>query len=169
MWQLFECGSLTQKMELVEQIAAGHVLNLSLHMYGCRVIQKVLCIMFIIHHSFSFTSQDCAYAMNIFDIQALEAVDAEHQFRIISELDGYVMQCVENQNGNHVIQKCIECVPPEHTKFILSAFHGQVVRLSTHLYGCRVIQVKLFPTVFRCFSLNNLGGKNSLIIIHMSL
>ena len=40
-----------------------------------------------------------------------------------------------------VIQKCIECIPPEHIQFIISAFRGQVVTLSTHPYGCRVIQV----------------------------
>lgn len=57
------------------------------------------------------------------------------------ELDGHVMKCVRDQNGNHVIQKCIECVPTEKIGFIISAFQGQVATLSTHPYGCRVIQV----------------------------
>lgn len=57
------------------------------------------------------------------------------------ELDGHVMRCVRDQNGNHVIQKCIECVPAEKIDFIISAFKGQVATLSTHPYGCRVIQV----------------------------
>lgn len=57
------------------------------------------------------------------------------------ELDGHVMKCVLDQNGNHVIQKCIECVPTEKIGFIISAFRGQVATLSTHPYGCRVIQV----------------------------
>ena len=70
-------------------------------------------------------------------------IDSEQQIRLISELDGHVMQCVRDQNGNHVIQKCIECVPPDNIGFILSSFHGQVVVLSTHPYGCRVIQVKI--------------------------
>lgn len=51
------------------------------------------------------------------------------------------MRCVRDQNGNHVIQKCIECVPAEKIEFIISAFRGQVATLSTHPYGCRVIQV----------------------------
>lgn len=51
------------------------------------------------------------------------------------------MRCVRDQNGNHVIQKCIECVPAEKIGFIISAFKGQVAGLSTHPYGCRVIQV----------------------------
>lgn len=88
--------------------------------------------------------------------QALEVVDVDQQTQLVSELDGHVMRCVRDQNGNHVIQKCIECVPPDKIHFIISAFYNQVVTLSTHPYGCRVIQVKryswqgaiLFPWYF---------------------
>lgn len=59
----------------------------------------------------------------------------------MQELDGHVMKCVRDQNGNHVIQKCIECVPPEKIEFIISSFQGQVETLAAHPYGCRVIQV----------------------------
>lgn len=60
----------------------------------------------------------------------------------MQELDGHVMTCVHDQNGNHVIQKCIECVPAKKIGYIISAFHGHVATLATHPYGCRVIQVK---------------------------
>ncbi|XP_068339993.1 pumilio homolog 2-like [Pyrus communis] len=59
---------------------------------------------------------------------------------MVEELDGHVMRCVRDQNGNHVIQKCIECVPEEAIRFIVLTFFDQVVTLSTHPYGCRVIQ-----------------------------
>lgn len=39
-----------------------------------------------------------------------------------------------------MVQKVIECVPPKHLNFIVDAFKGQVYQLSTHPYGCRVIQ-----------------------------
>ena len=42
------------------------------------------------------------------------------------ELDGYVLKCVKDQNGNHVVQKCIECVDPSYLHFIIIAFKGQV-------------------------------------------
>ena len=45
-----------------------------------------------------------------------------------------------SQNGNHVIQKCIECIPADAIQFIVDSFIGQVCALSTHPYGCRVIQ-----------------------------
>ncbi|KAK1415544.1 hypothetical protein QVD17_31327 [Tagetes erecta] len=108
--KFFEHGNATQIKELADQLT-GHVLTLSLQMYGCRVIQK-----------------------------AIEVVELDQQTRMVTELDGHVMRCVRDQNGNHVIQKCIECVPENAIHFIISTFYDQVVTLSTHPYGCRVIQ-----------------------------
>lgn len=70
-------------LELLAGLLWGHVLALSLHMYGCRVIQK-----------------------------ALEVLHLEQQRVIVRELQGQVMRCVRDQNGNHVIQKIIERVKP---------------------------------------------------------
>ncbi|GAU17306.1 hypothetical protein TSUD_110230 [Trifolium subterraneum] len=108
--KFFEHGLATQRRELANKLY-GHVLTLSLQMYGCRVIQK-----------------------------AIEVVDLDQKIKMVQELDGNIMRCVRDQNGNHVIQKCIECVPEEAIDFIISTFFDQVVTLSTHPYGCRVIQ-----------------------------
>ncbi|KAF8397447.1 hypothetical protein HHK36_016364 [Tetracentron sinense] len=108
--KFFEHGTASQRRELANQLT-GHVLTLSLQMYGCRVIQK-----------------------------AIEVVDLDQQTKMVAELDGHVMRCVRDQNGNHVIQKCIECIPQDAIQFIISSFYDQVVILSTHPYGCRVIQ-----------------------------
>ncbi|KAI4334550.1 hypothetical protein L6164_019229 [Bauhinia variegata] len=108
--KFFEHGLTSQRRELANKLF-GHVLTLSLQMYGCRVIQK-----------------------------AIEVVDLDQKIKMVQELDGHVMRCVRDQNGNHVIQKCIECVPEDAIHFIVSTFFDQVVTLSTHPYGCRVIQ-----------------------------
>ncbi|MBA0825226.1 hypothetical protein Goarm_021828, partial [Gossypium armourianum] len=108
--KFFEHGLPAQRRELAGKLL-GHVLALSLQMYGCRVIQK-----------------------------AIEVVDLDQKIKMVQELDGSVMRCVRDQNGNHVIQKCIECVPEENIQFIVTTFFDQVVTLSTHPYGCRVIQ-----------------------------
>ncbi|XVF20013.1 hypothetical protein REPUB_Repub11eG0161400 [Reevesia pubescens] len=108
--KFFEHGLPAQRRELAGKLV-GHVLTLSLQMYGCRVIQK-----------------------------AIEVVDLDQKIKMVQELDGSVMRCVRDQNGNHVIQKCIECVPEENIQFIVTTFYDQVVTLSTHPYGCRVIQ-----------------------------
>lgn len=83
--------------QLLSQRLQGHVVEFATQMYGCRVIQK-----------------------------ALESVSADAKIRIVSELRPYVTRCVKDQNGNHVIQKCIECVSPSELDFIISAFSGQV-------------------------------------------
>ncbi|WCJ20487.1 pumilio 2 [Euphorbia peplus] len=108
--KFFEHGLPSQRRELGSKLL-GHVLTLSLQMYGCRVIQK-----------------------------AIEVVDLDQKIKMVEELDGHVMRCVRDQNGNHVIQKCIECVPEDNIQFIVTTFFDQVVTLSTHPYGCRVIQ-----------------------------
>ncbi|KAI8497426.1 Pumilio 2 [Branchiostoma belcheri] len=112
--KFFEFGTPEQKNALAQKIR-GHVLPLALQMYGCRVIQKALeCI-----------PPDLKFS---------------YQVELVKELDGHVLKCVKDQNGNHVVQKCIECVDPSELQFIIDAFRGQVFALSTHPYGCRVIQ-----------------------------
>ncbi|EJD06040.1 ARM repeat-containing protein [Fomitiporia mediterranea MF3/22] len=88
----------------------GHILALSLQMYGCRVVQK-----------------------------AIEFVLPEQQASFVKELEGHVLRCVKDANGNHVIQKLLERVSPERLGFV-QAFKGNVYELSTHPYGCRVLQ-----------------------------
>jgi len=74
---------LQEVLEALAGVIQGHVLALSLQMYGCRVIQK-----------------------------ALEVLPLEQQRLVVRELQGQVMRCVRDQNGNHVIQKSIERVKP---------------------------------------------------------
>ena len=94
--------------------------------------------------------------------------------QIVKELEGNILRCVKDQNGNHVIQKVIECLPAEQLAFIVEAFNGQVMQLSTHPYGCRVVQrvlehcieeqyrpvMEVFLKIFK-----NLRIENSFLII----
>jgi len=80
-------------------------------MYGCRVIQK-----------------------------ALEVIAPDQQSVLVKELEGHVLKCIKDQNGNHVIQKVIEQVPEIYTQFIVETFTNKVYQLAIHPYGCRVIQ-----------------------------
>lgn len=124
--KLFEYG-LPPQCETLASLLMGQSVTLSMQMYGCRVIQK-----------------------------ALEYVSKERLIALVSEFNGpQLIKCVHDQNGNHVIQKCIEIVsrvakeaPTQEESdylsnrilFILTAFKGQVQELSMHPYGCRVIQ-----------------------------
>lgn len=66
------------------------MLQLSLQLYSCRVVQK-----------------------------ALEVLPLDQKIAMVHELDGQLMRCVRDQNGNHVIQKvsvrrcsCSSCPAP---------------------------------------------------------
>jgi len=91
--KLLEFGNPKQTAMLAESMT-GHILALSLGMYGCRVVQKVR-----VPKSFmlGFLS-----SLTIFDLQAVECVSAEQQSAFVKELDGQVLRCVKDANGNHV-------------------------------------------------------------------
>ena len=111
--KFFEYGT-EEQIRKLGGILEGQILYLSLQMYGCRVIQKLL--------------------------QAFHIFPDHQKEKLIKELDGNVIKCVKDQNGNHVIQKCIEKVPSHIIQFIVDAFQGQVYHSAIHPYGCRVIQ-----------------------------
>lgn len=113
--KFFEFGTPEQKNALLSALK-GNVMNLALQMYGCRVIQK-----------------------------ALESIEVEQQMELLEELKGQVLKCIKDQNGNHVVQKVIERVDNSRLQFIIDALcppgdQTTVSNLSTHPYGCRVIQ-----------------------------
>lgn len=70
-----------------------------------------------------------------------------------NEVGRKLMQCVYDQNGNHVVQKCLQCVPPQYIKLIHASLCGKAVMLSTHPYGCRVIQVDIYTNALFVFLL----------------
>mmetsp|Transcript_5288 Transcript_5288/g.5432 ORF Transcript_5288/g.5432 Transcript_5288/m.5432 type:complete len:995 (+) Transcript_5288:122-3106(+) len=123
--KLFEYGA-PEQCETLASLISGQAVPLALQMYGCRVIQK-----------------------------ALEYVSTQRLVSLVSEFEGsQVLRCVHDQNGNHVIQKCIEVVcrvakeaPIDvseylnsRIQFIILSFQGRVRELSMHPYGCRVVQ-----------------------------
>lgn len=74
-----------------------------------------------------------------------------------AEFAGHVIEMVKDQNGNHVIQKCIESF--KDVKFILRDFEENACEMAKHKYGCRAIQ-RLFE---------NCGENDCLVIINQIL
>ncbi|XP_020082233.1 pumilio homolog 2-like [Ananas comosus] len=108
--KFFDYGNPAQIKELTSLIH-GNVLRLSFNTYGCRVVQT-----------------------------ALDVVDLEVKLKLAMELDGHVMECVNDQNGSHVVQKCVECLPHHMIQFIISCFYDKVVPMCIDQYGCHVIK-----------------------------
>jgi len=110
--KILELGTTEQRLALF-QCAKKKITELSLHTYGCRVIQKIL-------EEFKNTPQV--------------------QDEIISELKTQTLKLIEDQNGNHVIQKCFETISSDKLKFIIDVVINTINELAFHPYGCRVIQ-----------------------------
>ncbi|KAF7024579.1 hypothetical protein CFC21_036911 [Triticum aestivum] len=135
--QKLETATVEEKNMVFEEIMP-HALSLTTDVFGNYVVQK-----FFEHGS---STQRRELANKLFghvltlSIQMYGCRVIQKKTKMVTELDGHIMRCVRDQNGNHVIQKCIECIPEDSIQFIISTFYGEVVTLSTHPYGCRVIQ-----------------------------
>ncbi|EGR33570.1 pumilio-family RNA binding repeat protein, partial [Ichthyophthirius multifiliis] len=110
--KFFEKGTNEQKVQLY-QLLKGQVQDLSLHTYGCRVIQKAL--------------------EELKDYPILQEA-------IIQELNDTIMDCIQDQHGNHVIQKCFEVINCSKLQVIIREVITNIRQLAFHPYGCRVIQ-----------------------------
>lgn len=126
--KLLDFGTPQVKADIRDTLE-GEMLQLSLQMYGCRVVQK-----------------------------ALEALDEDDLPRLLREFHHNVLSCIHDQNGNHVIQKCIEVLNGrakralamgdnhrasflrEQIEFIVDDVLVNTISLSCHPYGCRVLQ-----------------------------
>lgn len=89
-------------------------LDLALSMCGCRVVQKVL-----------------------------EVVGGEDRALLVEKFHGQSLALVESPHGNHVLQKCIEVMPPLAVRFVLdelSFYQGGWAALARHRFGCRVVE-----------------------------
>lgn len=120
--RLFGESSEDQKRILAGRLA-GQVVELAMHPWGCRVLQK-----------------------------AIETVPREQQATLASELCGEaasrclliavgkVVRCSEHQFGNFTLQRCVEQMSPSDLRFFTTELKSDARRLATHEYGCRVLQ-----------------------------
>jgi peroxiredoxin family protein len=112
--KILDYSAHSPRKSLIMKQLEGNLYELSINMYGCRVIQK-----------------------------SMDIIDNDLVKLIFKEIKNYVKKCIEDQNGNHVIQKLIERLPREDNLEIIRIIKSRVYETCTHQYGCRVIQ-KIF-------------------------
>lgn len=59
---------------------------------------------------------------------------------IIAALQYRVVELIQDLNGNHVIQKCLNKLSPIDAQFIFTAVGNNCVDVGTHRHGCCVLQ-----------------------------
>ncbi|CAK9063748.1 unnamed protein product, partial [Durusdinium trenchii] len=73
---------------------------------------------------------------------AIEMADEESRWRIAAELQDHVWDAACGPHANHVLQKCILVMHPNHVQFIVDVLVRQqlVSQAARHKYACRIVQ-----------------------------
>lgn len=100
-----------QRDALLESIS-GELVSISLNMHGTRAVQKMI-----------------DYLSTQRQVQSL-----------IMALNLNVVTLIKDLNGNHVVQKCLNTLPPEDNQFIYNAVAANCIEVATHRHGCCVLQ-----------------------------
>ncbi|KKK24846.1 RNA-binding protein [Aspergillus ochraceoroseus] len=109
--KLLEYSNDEQRTALINN-AAHQLVKIALNQHGTRALQKMI--------EFISTS--------------------EQTQTVIHALRDHVVELVQDLNGNHVIQKCLNRLSAEDAQFIYDAVGGNCVVVGTHRHGCCVLQ-----------------------------
>ncbi|CAI9765363.1 unnamed protein product [Fraxinus pennsylvanica] len=90
----------------------GDLVRISLNTHGTRVVQKLI-----------------------------ETLKTRQQISlVISALEPGFLVLIKDLNGNHVVQRCLQCFTNDDSKFIFVAAAKYCVDIATHQHGCCVLQ-----------------------------
>merc|ERR550537_1130640 len=111
--ELLESGTRVEKGELLQWLMPA-TLDLAMSASGCRVVQA-----------------------------AVEVAGGEHRSLMTNYMHGHVAELLDSPHGNHVLQKCIEVLPPDTVQFVLNelcAFPDHGLSIARHRFGCRILE-----------------------------
>ncbi|KAL5559013.1 hypothetical protein UlMin_035224 [Ulmus minor] len=112
--KMVEISSEEQKMQILFMLTQepGELVKISSNTHGTRVVQKLI-----------------------------ESVKARSLVSLImSALEPGFLHLMKDLNGNHVIQRCLQCLIPEYNGLIFDAAAKFCVNIATHRHGCCVLQ-----------------------------
>ncbi|KAF2016549.1 ARM repeat-containing protein [Aaosphaeria arxii CBS 175.79] len=137
-----------EHLDIIFQETAPHVVELMTDPFGNYLCQKLL----------EYTNDEqrdalvrnaapslVQIALNQHGTRALqkmiEFVSTPQQIRMIIEaFADQVVELIQDLNGNHVIQKCLNHLKAEDAQFIFDAVGQHCVTVGTHRHGCCVLQ-----------------------------
>lgn len=109
--KLIEKCTVEQRTALIKGVS-NNLVKISKNIHGTRAVQKTI-----------------------------ELVSSPSEIKVIRDaLKGNVVSLIQDLNGNHVIQKCINKLEPNDNQFIYDAVAYHCVQVSTHRHGCCVMQ-----------------------------
>ncbi|XVE49564.1 hypothetical protein DITRI_Ditri01bG0092000 [Diplodiscus trichospermus] len=114
MQKLLEVCTEEQRMQILLMVTEepGQLVRISLNTHGTRVVQKLI-----------------------------ETLKTRQQISlVISALEPGFLSLIKDLNGNHVVQRCLQCLSGEDNTFIFVAAAMYCVDIATHQHGCCVLQ-----------------------------
>lgn len=109
--KLLEYSNDEQRTALINS-ASPELVKIALNQHGTRALQKMI-----------------------------EFISTSEQTRtVIRALENHVVELVQDLNGNHVIQKCLNRLSAEDAQFVYDAVGTNCVVVGTHRHGCCVLQ-----------------------------
>ncbi|XP_058096776.1 pumilio homology domain family member 4-like [Magnolia sinica] len=114
MQKLLDVCTEEQKMQILLVVTGepGELVRISLNTHGTRAVQKL--------------------------IETLKT--REQTSLVISALEPGFLDLIKDLNGNHVVQRCLQCLSNEDNEFIFYAAAKYCVDIATHRHGCCVLQ-----------------------------
>lgn len=137
-----------QYVEMIFRETHSHVVELMTDPFGNYLCQKLL--EFANHEQRTILVNTAAprlvdIALNQHGTRALqkmiEFLSTREQIEtIVRALESKVVELIQDLNGNHVIQKCLNRLKPEDAQFIFDAVGEHCIPVGTHRHGCCVLQ-----------------------------
>ncbi|KAJ4966970.1 hypothetical protein NE237_018819 [Protea cynaroides] len=140
-----------EDVEMIFNEIIEHVVELMMNPFGNYLIQKLLdvCteeqrmqILFIVTDE---PGQLVKIALNTHGTRTvqklIETLKTKQQISmVISALEPGFLDLINDLNGNHVVQRCLQCLSNEDNKFIFKAAAKYCPDIATHRHGCCVLQ-----------------------------
>lgn len=126
--KLLEYCNDEQRNTLVRN-ASPAMVQIAFNQHGTRALQKMI----------EFISTDDQVRDDPLSSPASELIPSQTQM-IIRALSGQVVDLIQDLNGNHVIQKCLNHLKSVEAQFIFDAVGENCITVGTHRHGCCVLQ-----------------------------
>ncbi|KAL9308425.1 putative pumilio 10 [Arabidopsis thaliana] len=135
-----------------------HVVELSMDPLGNYIVQKLLVVSdeeqrtMIVSVLTSKPRELIKICLNTYGTRVIQkmikTVKTKQQIALVkSALEPGFLVLVNDSNGYHVLQSCLEFLVPNDNKFVVEAATEYCAQLATHQYGCYVLQCSLINTV----------------------
>ncbi|XP_008782134.2 pumilio homolog 2-like [Phoenix dactylifera] len=145
----FDEGSL--QVDVIFNGIIDHVVELMVDPFGNYLMQKLLdvCSEEQMTRIILMLTEDAEelvrISLNIHGTRAvqklIETLKSRQQIAlVISALRPGFLDLIKDLNGNHVVQRCLQCLTVEDNKFIFDAATKHCVDIATHQHGCCVLQ-----------------------------